>query len=192
MDLLYNIGILIYDQVEELDFIGPYEVLSYVNKINYGSTNVWLVSDKKRIIKGYNGLKFFSNFTIHNCPKLDVLIVPGGKGRNIAMKNKKILCFIKNRYPELIYLSSICTGALIIGATGLLTNKSATTYHTAFDELSEMGVFVKKSKVVQDGNIITGAGVSSGIDMGLYLLSKLFDKATAQKVSDKIEYIWHN
>lgn len=80
---------------------------------------------------------------------------------------------------------------MIIASTGLLKYKHATTYHTAFDELSEMGVIVEKSKVVQDGNIITGAGVSSGIDVGLYLLSKLFDEATAQQAADKIEYIWH-
>jgi len=79
---------------------------------------------------------------------------------------------------------------LVIAARGLLKNKHATTYHTAFDELSEMGVIVEKSKVVQDGNIITGAGVSLGIDVGLYLVSKLYDEATAQQVADRIEYNW--
>lgn len=188
---MVNIGILIFEEIEELDFIGPFEVLSYVNKIKFESTNVWLVSDKEQIVKGYNGLRFFADYTIDNCPQLDVLIVPGGLGRKLAMRNEKILSFIKNRYFELKYLSSVCTGALIIGATGLLKDKLATTYHNAFDELSEMGAIVKKSKVVHDGKIITGAGVSSGIDVGLYLLSKLFDETTAEQVAAKIEYQWH-
>nr|WP_236932661.1 DJ-1/PfpI family protein [Geosporobacter ferrireducens] len=191
MDSLINIGILVFEKIEELDFIGPFEVLSYVNKIKPESTNVWLVSDEEQSIRGYNGLRFFSDYTIDNCPQLDVLVVPGGQGRKLAMENEKILSFIRNRYAELKYLSSVCTGALIIAATGLLKDKLATTYHTAFDELSEMGVIVKSSKVVQDGKIITGAGVSSGIDVGLYLLNKLFDETTAQKVADKIEYYWH-
>lgn len=120
-----------------------------------------------------------------------MIVVPGGQGRKTAMKNEKILSFIKDRYPELKYLSSVCTGAFIIGATGLLNNKLATTYHLALDELSEMGIIIKRAKVVQDGKIITGAGVSSGIDVGLYLLSKLFDEATAREVSVKIEYQYH-
>lgn len=186
-----NIGILVFEDVEELDFIGPFEVLSYVNKIKNDSVNVWLIGTDEKTIRGYNGLRFFVDYTIDNCPHLDVLVVPGGQGRKIAMNNVKILNFIKSRYPKLKYLSSVCTGSLIIASTGLLEHKHATTYHTAFDELSEMGVIVEKSKVVQDNNIITGAGVSSGIDVGLYLLSKLFDEATAQHTADKIEYVWH-
>ncbi len=188
---MINIGILVFEEIEELDFIGPFEVLSYVNKIKSDSVNVWPIGTDEKIIRGYNGLRFFADYTIDNCPHLDVLVVPGGQGRKNVMKNIKILDFIKSRYTELKYLSSVCTGSLIIASTGLLKYKHATTYHTAFDELSEMGVVVEKSKVVQDGKIITGAGVSSGIDVGLYLLSKLFDETTAHQVADKIEYIWH-
>lgn len=188
---MINIGILVFEDIEELDFIGPFEVLSYINKIRPQSTNVWIVSDGKEIIIGYNGLRFFADYTIDSCPHMDVLIVPGGQGRKSAMKNENILSFIKSRYGELRYLSSVCTGALIIGAAGILNGRSATTYHTAFHELSQMGAVPKISKVVQDGKIITGAGVSSGIDVGLYLLSKLFDEITANQVADKIEYSWN-
>lgn len=188
---MINIGILVFDKVEELDFVGPYEVFSFVNEIKTDGVNVWLIGVDEQTIRGFNGLRFFTDYTIDSCPHLDVLVIPGGQGRRTAMKNTKILDFIKNRYSELKYLSSVCTGSLIIAAAGLLKNKHATTYHTAFDELSEMGVMTEKSKVVQDGKIITGAGVSSGIDVGLYLLSKLFDEETAQQVADKIEYIWN-
>jgi cyclohexyl-isocyanide hydratase len=188
---MINIGILVFEEIEELDFVGPFEVFSFVNEIKTDSVNVWLIGTDEKIIRGYNGLRFFADYTIDSCPHLDVLVVPGGQGRKIAMKNIRILNFIKDRYNDLKYLASVCTGSLIIAAAGLLKNKRATTYHTAFDELSEMGVIAEKSKVVQDGKIITGAGVSSGIDVGLYLLSKLFDEETAQQVADKIEYIWH-
>jgi len=185
-----NAGILVFDNLEELDFIGPFEVLSYVNKIKPDSLNVWLISADEKNIQGYNGLRFIADYTIDDCPPLDVLVVPGGQGRKTAMKNTKILNFIQSRYNELKYLSSVCTGSFIIAAAGLLKDRHATTYHTALDELSGMGVIVEKSKVVQDGKIITGAGVSSGIDVGLYLISKLFDEATAQETADKIEYVW--
>jgi cyclohexyl-isocyanide hydratase len=188
---MFNIGILIFENVEELDFIGPFEVLCYVNKIKPEGTNVMLVSSEELIIRGYNGLRFFADYTIDNCPKLDVLVVPGGQGRNISMRDEKLLIFLKNRYNELKYLSSVCTGALILGAAGLLKDKVATTHHTAFDELSKMGITVRNTKVVEDGNVITGGGVSSGIDVGLYLLSKLFNEAIAQEVADKIEYSWN-
>ncbi|AJA46527.1 isonitrile hydratase [Clostridium pasteurianum DSM 525 = ATCC 6013] len=185
---MINIGILIFEEVEELDFIGPFEVLSYINKIKPESTNVWFVSDHEQIIQGFNGLRFFADYTINNCPHLDVLVIPGGQGRKSAMKNENILNFIKNRYIQLKYLCSVCTGAFIIASAGLLKDKSATTYHTAFDELSQMGVIVKKSKVVKDGKIITSAGVSSGIDLGLYVLKEIFDETIAKQVSEKIEY----
>lgn len=188
---MINIGILVFEKIEELDFVGPFEVLSYVNKIKPDSLNVWLISTEEQIIGGYNGVRFFADYTIDTCPHLDVIVVLGGQGRKSVMKNIKVLNFIKSRYNGLKYLSSVCTGSLIIGSTGLLKEKHATTYHTAFDELSEMGVIVQKSKVVQDGKIITGAGVSSGINVGLYLLSKLFDEATAQQVADNIEYVWN-
>lgn len=188
---MINIGILVFQNIEELDFAGPFEVLSYANKIKPDSTNVLLISSEEQLIIGYNGLRFFADYTIDNCPYLDVLVIPGGQGRKSAMKNIKVLNFINGRYIDLKYLSSVCTGSLIVGSTGLLKDKHATTHHTAVEELSEMGVIVQKSKVVQDGKIITGAGVSSGIDVGLYLLSKLFNEAIAQQVADKIEYVWN-
>jgi cyclohexyl-isocyanide hydratase len=92
---MINIGILVFEKVEELDFIGPFEVLSYVNKINPQSTNVWLVSDQEQIIRAFNGLRFIADYNIDNCPQLDVLVVPGGQGRKLAMKNEKILNFVR-------------------------------------------------------------------------------------------------
>ena len=187
---MINIGILVFPQVEELDFIGPFEVLSYINKVIPDSTKIWLISNEDEMVTGFNGLKFSCDYSLANCPHLDVLVVPGGQGRKQAMQDEKILNFINTRYKDLKFLVSVCTGALILASTGLLQGKRATTYHTAMDELAQMDVITKSAKVVQDGIIITGAGVSSGIDVGLYLLGQLFSPEAAQLVADKIEYNW--
>lgn len=185
---MFTIGVLIFPQVEELDFVAPFEVLSYSNKIKPGSTQVLLIAENSQPVEAFNGMKVIPHTTIANSPPLDILIVPGGKGRLAAMKNSAILEFIEAQSHCAQFISSVCTGALILAAAGLLTNKQATTYHTAFDELKTYSVDVLTQKVVHDGQIITAAGISSGIELGLYLLKLLFGPSMAQEVADKIEY----
>lgn len=183
---MYRIGILIFPKVEDLDFVGPFEVLSYVNKIRPGSTEVRIVAETSDTVTTFNGLRVLPEVTVPTCPPLDALLIPGGQGRLTGMKNPALLDFIKTK--EVRYLVSVCTGAFFLAEAGLLTGRRATTYHTAFDELSGYGVKVVKQKVVKDGNIITGAGVSSGIETGLVLLAELFGEELAQNVADRIEY----
>jgi len=155
---MITIGILIFPEVEELDFVAPFEVLSYVNKIQPNSTNI-------------------------------MLVIPGGKGRLAAMHNIAIINFIKKQNKTAKYITSVCTGAFLLAEAGLLTGKQATTYHTAFAELETYSVTVIPSKVIQDGNIITAGGVSSGLELGFYLLKKLFGSSISQEAARKIEYV---
>ncbi|WP_371380235.1 DJ-1/PfpI family protein [Sporomusa aerivorans] len=185
---MITIGILIFDQVEELDFVGPFEVLSYVNKIQPNSTKVLLLAEAADLVHAYNGLRIIPDTTINACPKLDVLVVPGGKGRLSAMRNTDIKEFIQNQTATAQYIASVCTGAFLLAEAGLLTGRKATTYHTAFPELKAYSVQVSPAKVVQDGNIITSGGVSSGLELGFYLLRELFNANLAQEVANKIEY----
>lgn len=185
---MITIGILIFPQVEELDFVAPFEVLSYSNKITPDSTRVLLIAENSDPIEAFNGMKVIPHTTLATCPPLDIIVVPGGKGRLAAMRNTAITEFIRAQSHHAKFTASVCTGALILAATGLLANKKATTYHTAFDELKTYTVDVLTQKVVQDGRIITSAGVSSGIELGLYLLKLLFGASMAQEVADKIEY----
>ena len=185
---MITIGILIFDQVEELDFVGPFEVLSYVNKIQPNSTKVLLLAEAADLVHAYNGLRIIPDTTINACPKLDVLVVPGGKGRLSAMRNTVIKEFIQKQTATAQYIASVCTGAFLLAEAGLLTGRKATTYHTAFPELKAYSVQVSPAKVVQDGNIITSGGVSSGLELGFYLLRELFNANLAQEVADKIEY----
>ena len=185
---MVTIGIVIFPQVEELDFVAPFEVLSYINKIQSNSTKVLLIAPTEEPIHAFNGLRVLPDVTLKNCPPLDILLFPGGKGRSEWMQKSMIQTFIKTRYEELTYLASVCTGAFFLAEAGMLLGKEATTYHSAFDELANYGVNVVSSKVVHDGKIITAGGVSSGLELGFYLLRELFGMTLAQEVADKIEY----
>lgn len=182
------IGIVIFPQVEELDFVAPFEVLSYINKIEPQSTRVLLIAPTLEPIKAFNGLKVIPDESFETCPTLDILIFPGGKGRTTWMKDANTLHFLHQHYASLKYLASVCTGAFFLAEAGLLTGKEATTYHTAFDELASYGVNVVSSKVVRDGKVITAGGVSSGLELGFYLLKELFGEKLASAVAQKIEY----
>lgn len=185
---MVTIGIVIFPNVEELDFVAPFEVLNYINKVQPNSTNVLLIAPRLEPVRAFNGLKILPDVTFEQCPTLDILLFPGGKGRITWMKEASMQNFIHQHISELTYVTSVCTGAFFLAEANLLSGKKATTYHTAFDELAAYGVHVVSSKVVQEGKIITAAGVSSGLELGFYLLRELFGVALAQDVADKIEY----
>lgn len=185
---MLTIGVLLFPQVEELDFVGPFEVLSYINKIRPASTKVLLIAEAAELVEAFNGMRVIPDVTMATCPQLDIIVVPGGKGRYVAMKNTAIQEFIQRQAQKAKYITSVCTGAFLLAEAGLLKNKKATTYHTAFAELAAYSVQVLPQKVVREDNIITAAGVSSGIELGLYLLKEEFGAALAQEVADKIEY----
>ena len=185
---MLTVGILLFPQVEELDFVGPFEILSYINKIRPESTKVLLIAESAEPVKAFNGMKIIPDVTMATCPQLDILVAPGGKGRYAAMKNTAIKEYIQQQAHKANYITSVCTGAYLLAEAGLLKNKKATTYHTAFAELAAYSVEVLPQKVVRENNIITAAGVSSGIELGLYLLKEEFGAAVAQEVADKIEY----
>ena len=184
---MVRIGIVIFPDVEELDFVGPFEVLSYINKITPNSTEVLLIAPSKEAVRAFNGLKVLPDTTLLESPKLDILLFPGGKGRITWMQEPSIKAFIEAQ-KEARYITSVCTGAFFLAENGLLQGKKATTYHTALEELAAYGIDVLAQKVVHDGNIITSAGVSSGIELGFYLLKLLFGDKMAYEVAKRIEY----
>ncbi len=140
-------------------------------------------------MRAFNGLRVLPDTTFRDCPPLDVIIAPGGKGRLAAMKDPVILDFIRKRQESARYIASVCTGAFLLAAAGLLDGKKATTYHTALNELAGYSVeVVKGRKVVKDGAVITAAGVSSGIELGLCLVRLLFGPDMSWEVAERIEY----
>ena len=185
---MVSIGILLFPDVEELDFVGPFEVLNCANKILPQSTRVMLVAESSGPVRAFNGMRVLPDVTLDECPPLDVLIIPGGFGRRAAMKNPALLDFIKARQATLRFTASVCTGAFLLAEAGLLQGKKATTYHTFFEELATYGVHVVTAKVVREDAVITAGGVSSGIELGFYLLREMFDLDLAQKAAKWVEY----
>ena len=185
---MLKIGILVYDGVEELDFAGPWESMAYVNKIVEKSVKMYSIGTKKEI-RAYNGLKITADETIYTAPQMDILVIPGGRGRKTEMKNEDTLRFIRHQYLGLKYLLSVCTGAFLIAATGLLDGRSATTHKYAIQELMTYPrIKVVEKRIVKSENIITAAGITAGIDLGLYMIDTIFGRDIALKISEHLEY----
>lgn len=185
---MIHVGIVIFPQVEELDFVAPFEVLSYINKIRPHSTKISLIAPSLDVVHAFNGLKVIPDATLESVGQLDVVVFPGGKGRATWMRESCMLNFIHKQKDRARYITSVCTGAFFLANAGLLCHKKATTHQSAFEELSTYDVNVLDQKVVHEGNIITAGGVSSGVELGLYLLRELFGTDLAQEVAQKIEY----
>lgn len=188
-----NVGILLFDDVEVMDFCGPFEVFSVANRTSINNPfNVFTVAEKEKTIYARNNLSINPQYTINNCPILDILIVPGGQGSRKEMNNKVILDWIKLIYPNLELLLTVCTGALIIAKCDLLEGMAATTHHMSLDLMKEIA---PKAKIVEDryvdnGKIILSGGISAGIDMSLYVIEKLLGKEAVLKTIDVMEYGW--
>ena len=202
-----QVGILLYDYVDVLDFTGPAEVLSLTtnNKVEEALTlykkhllptkpfEVFTITETGTQIKTHSGIKVEPDFSIDNSPKLDILIIPGGPLRAVQsmVKNQKILDWIM-KHKNIEYICSVCTGAYILGKTRLLDGKKATTHHLALKMLQEKYPdihVVSESKVIHDGNLITSGGVSSGINMALYLVEQIMGKSVAERTAKTIEFV---
>jgi transcriptional regulator GlxA family with amidase domain len=188
---LQNVFILIFDDAEVLDFCGAFEVFSSANEV-YGSTifNVKLVS-QKRHVRARGGLVVRTDFTFETCPQADILVVSGGTGRKKIMYNQTYLDWVKKQFVKADILLSICTGAFIIGEAGLLKGLKATTYHSAFEEFKKDfpdTTLIEDVKYVDNGKVITSAGISAGINASLHTLDRVLGNGFGQKVADFMEY----
>lgn len=194
MSATRNVAVLIYDNVELMDFCGPYDIFSIANKMSSEKHfNIYTVSENAGPIMTQNGLSVNSEYSINNCPKTDILIVPGGQGSRKEMKNDNLLNWIKNIYLETELILSVCTGALILANCKLLNGMYAATHHNAVELLKECAPeakIVSDKRFVDNGKIILSAGVSSGIDMSLYVVGKLLGEALVLKIKENMEYDW--
>ena len=192
-----ELGIFIFNDVEVLDFCGPFEVFS-VTRLNEEKRNeeespfkVCLISEDGNEIRTSGGMIARPDFGIENCPELNILLIPGGMGTRKEMKNTKILNWVKSNSLKLEYLSSVCTGALVLGSAGLLSGKRATTHWKSLDWMQELFPDVKVEKklhFVQDGNLFTSAGISAGIDMSLKLVEEIYGDQISRATARHMEY----
>lgn len=194
MDSVKNVAILIYDDVEVLDFCGPFEVFSVASRISAEKPfNVYTVAENIWPVKARNNLSINPEYTIIDCPTPDILIVPGGQGSRTEMNNESLIEWIKECEPKAQLVLSVCTGALLLAKAGLLERVSATTHHLSFDLLKEIAhntEIIENKRFVDNGKIITSGGIAAGIDMSLYVVSKLLGEEHGKKVKEVMEYDW--
>lgn len=183
-----TIGIVVFPQVEELDFVGPLEVFGSMAFLDH-DWQVVTIAESSAGVKGTHGLNIKTDHTFENAPPLDVLLVPGGQGERREVDNPRMIQFVREAGSNASYVTSVCTGAFILHRAGFLSGRRATTHWGAIERLQELGdVEVMKERFVQDGNLVTAAGVSAGIDMALHLVSVLKDAQTATNVQKMMEY----
>jgi transcriptional regulator GlxA family with amidase domain len=182
------IALIIYEELTPFDLVGPLQVFMALQEIA-PEYRVVVVGERKEIITSEVGLKFIPHHTFAEVPHPFVILMPGGSIRSIrVMSNLAIRKYIRTSTRTAEFITSVCTGALVLAAVGLLNGHPATT-HWAFDGILEnLGSKYQRKRWIENGNIINSAGVSAGIDMALYLVSRLTDEATARLIQQRIDY----
>ncbi|MEJ2434061.1 MAG: DJ-1/PfpI family protein [Pseudolabrys sp.] len=178
-----RIGMLIFPRMTQLDMTGPYEVLARLP-----DTAVELVAHSLEPVTTDRGMQIVPTISYADCPPLDVIMVPGGPGQQDLMEDEEALGFLRRQAAGAQYITSVCTGSLVLGAAGLLKGRRATSHWAAIDHLKLLGAIPVSEKVVIDGNIVTGAGVTSGIDFALTLAAMLEGEEVARAIQLQIEY----
>ncbi|HEY4345301.1 MAG TPA: DJ-1/PfpI family protein [Parvibaculum sp.] len=191
-----TIGILIFDDAEELDFVGPYEVFTMSNEMYRHSEKerldkVVLISEAGETVTCAKGMRVEAHHSIANAPKLDVLLVPGGMGTRREVNNQALLAWVAKVAADCEWVTSVCTGSMILTAAGPARGKRVTT-HWAFIETlrerKEASEVLEKVRYVRDGNVVTSAGVSAGIDMALWLTGQMHGEDHARFTQMGMQY----
>lgn len=190
-----NVGILIFEEVEVLDFAGPFEVFNVTAELNDPAPfNVYTIAATAAPVKTRGVLSINPNYSVHTAPKTDILIVPGGYGTRALLEREQLLAWLADQQPRLTYLCSVCTGALLLAKAGLLAGLTVTTHHGSLDHLRALtggqALVVDDQRYTDNGQILTSGGISAGIDMALYLVHKLLGEAVLAKTLAEMEYDW--
>lgn len=187
-----HIGILLFDEVEELDAVGPWEVLStWTQHFADDGYEVSSLSRSGGAVHCAKGLVVQAQHSFADAPRLDVLLYPGGTGIRPHLRDETQLDWVRDQRAAVPLLTSVCTGSLVYAAAGLLADRPATTHWAALDWLAEIDPTVdvrRDARFVDDGDIITAAGVSAGIDMALHLIVRLAGADRAREVRRYIQY----
>jgi len=195
-----NIGIYIYDNAEVLDFAGPFEVFTTASRVharqNPGASlfDVCLIAEREGLVHARAGFNVQPHYTIQNHPRLDVLIVPGGV-HNAELEKPAVIEWIRQRANDIQLTASVCTGAFLLAKAGLLQDKSCTTHWEDIPDLRAMfpALDIKEDVPwVDNGSVVTSAGISAGIEMALHLVTKLAGKELAIRTARQMQYVWNN
>ncbi len=179
----FEIGLLLFPDITQLDLTGPYEVF-----IKFPDAKVRLIWKSLDPVTAGGGMRILPDTSFTDCPQLDLVCVPGGTGMNPLLNDTETLDFIRSQALEARYVTSVCTGALVLGAAGLLEGKRATTHWMSHEMLSAFGAIPVNERYVIDGHIVTGGGVTAGIDFALAIAADLHGEEVARAIQLAIEY----
>jgi cyclohexyl-isocyanide hydratase len=179
----FRAGFLLFPRLTQLDLTGPYQVLA-----SLPGAEAYLIWKSREPVAAEHGLAIVPTATFTDCPPLDLICVPGGIGVNAILTDRETLDFLRRVAGSARYVTSVCTGALALGAAGLLRGKRATTHWMSLELLREFGAEPVAARVVTDGNVITGGGVTAGIDFGLAVAAEVAGQRTAEAIQLGIEY----
>ncbi len=184
--MTFRIGLLLFPDITQLDMTGPYEVF-----IKLPGAEVHLVSASLEPVVANGGMRILPTTTYATCPQLDLVCVPGGAGMNPLLNDAATHDFLRRQAAGARYVTSVCTGALVLGAAGLLQGKRAATHWMSRDMLAAFGAIPVADRVVVDGTVITGGGVTAGIDFALTVAAEVFGPDLAKAIQLGIEYDPH-
>lgn len=178
-----HIGLLVFPKIQQLDLTGPHDVFATLP-----DTQVHLPWKNRDALVSATGLVLTPTCSFEECPALDVICVPGGIGIDALLEDEQTLAFIRRQAAGARYVTSVCTGALVLGAAGLLQGKRATTHWASHELLRYFGATPVHERVVRDGNLMTGGGITAGIDFALTLVAELVSPLAAQTIQLQLEY----
>jgi transcriptional regulator GlxA family with amidase domain len=188
---MVRIGILLFDDVEELDAVGPWEVLGAWALTYPDEAEVVTLGAQSGQVRAAKGLRLYADRSLDQAGQLDVLLHPGGMGTRPMLKDDDHLAWLRAQRERVPLLTSVCTGSLVYAAAGLLAGRPATTHWASLDLLAELDPTIEvrpDDRFVDDGNMITSAGVSAGIDMALHLVARLAGADRAREIRRYIQY----
>jgi transcriptional regulator GlxA family with amidase domain len=184
-----NFGFLLFPEAEELDLVGPWEIINLWRKYAGGPEHCFTVSQTGGEIRFAKGMRIMADYSFVDCPQLDYLLIPGGQGTRSEVNNTDLLEFVRKRAASCKEIVSVCTGSFLLQAAGLLNQRKATTHWSSLERLRALPeVRVTEKRFVRDGNVWTAAGVSAGIDLALALVADQAGEEVAGQVQLYAEY----
>lgn len=183
-------GVVVFEEAEELDFVGPWEVFAAAAKLSGDVDRVVLLGERVAPLTCAKGMTVTPQLAFADAPKLDVICVPGGEGRRQQQQNPAFLEWLRAAGGSCTWVTSVCTGAFLLVDSGFAKNKRLTTHWSRIEEMRARGdaEVVEGVRFVRDGKVVTAAGVSAGIDMALWIVGQMRDPAFARNVQKYIEY----
>lgn len=184
-----SVAFVLFEGVEELDFVGPWEVFTMAAAVKPGEISPFTVAEKAGLVKCAKGLQVVAEHSFEDAPRADIVLVPGGNATRQEVDNPAMIAFIQKADAAAEYTTSVCTGALLLERAGVLNGLRATTHWSAISILQKTGVeTVENARFVDNGRVITASGVSAGIDMALHVVGKIWGPKVATTTQKYMEY----